>query len=47
MTVLPFKATVYVMDQQFNIHKPYAVPTLYLYALYSSQIKEQIVPLTS
>jgi len=41
------KPTVYVMHQQFNIKKLYALPTLYLCVLYLSQNKQRLVPLTA
>jgi hypothetical protein len=39
--------TGHVMHQQFNTQQLYALPTLYLYVLYLSQNKQQLVPLTA
>jgi len=39
--------TGYVMHQQFNIQKLYALPTLYLCVLYLSENKQRLVPLTA
>jgi hypothetical protein len=39
------KPTGYVMQQQFNIQQLYALPTLYLCVLYSSENKQRLVPL--
>jgi hypothetical protein len=39
------KPTGYVMHQQFNIQQLYALPTLYLCALYLSENKQRLVPL--
>ena len=41
------KPTGYVTHQQFNIQQLYALPTLYLCALYLSENKQRLVPLTS
>jgi len=41
------KPTCYVMHQQFNIQKLYALPTLYLCVLYLSENKQRLVPLTA
>ena len=41
------KPTGYVMHQQFNIQQLYALPTLYLCVLYSSENKQRLVPLIS
>ena len=41
------KPTGYVMHQQFNIQQLYVLPTLYLCALYLSENKQRLVPLTS
>ena len=41
------KPTGYVMHQQFNIQQLYALPTLYLCALYLSENKQRLVPLTA
>ena len=41
------KPTGYVMHQQFNIQQLYALHTVYLYVLYLSENKQQLVPLTS
>jgi len=41
------KRTGYVLHQQFNIQKLYALYTLYLYILYLSHNKQRIVPLLS
>jgi len=35
------------MNQQFKIQQTYALPTLYLRALYLSENKQKLVPLTS
>ena len=40
------KPTDHVMHQQFNIQQLYALPTLYLYVLYLSENKQQLVPFT-
>ena len=40
------KPTGHVMHQQFNIQQLYALPTLYLCVLYSSENKQRLVPLT-
>jgi len=40
------KPAGYVMHHQFNIQQLYALPTLYLCVLYSSQNKQWLVPLT-
>jgi ABC-type Co2+ transport system permease subunit len=37
----------YLMHQQFNIQQLYALPTLYLCFLYSSENKQRPVPLTA
>ena len=42
-----FKPTGYVMHHQFNIQQLYVLPTLYLYALYLSENKQRLVPLTA
>ena len=39
--------TGHVMHQQFIIQQLYALPTLYLCVLYSSENKQQLVPLTA
>ena len=39
--------TGYVMHHQFNIQQLYALPTLYLCALYLFENKQQLVPLTT
>ena len=39
--------TGHVMHQQFNIQQLYALPTLYLFVLYLSENKQQLVPLTA
>ena len=39
------KPTGHVMHQQFNIQQLYALPTLYLCALYLSENKQRLVPL--
>jgi hypothetical protein len=41
------KSTGHVMHHQFNIQELYALPTLYLYVLYLSENKQQLVPLTA
>jgi hypothetical protein len=41
------KPTGYVMHHQFNIQQLYALSTLYLYVLYLSENKQQLVPLTA
>jgi hypothetical protein len=41
------KPTGYVMHQQFNTQKLYALLTLYLSVLYLSENKQRIVPLTA
>ena len=41
------KPTGYVMHQQFNIQQLYALSTLYLCVLYSSENKQRFVPLTA
>ena len=41
------KPTVYVMHQQINIQQLYARTTLYLYVLYLSEKKQQLVPVTA
>ena len=41
------KPTSYLMHQQFNIQQLYTLPTLYLYVLYLSENKQQLVPLTA
>ena len=41
------KPIVYVMHQQINIQQLYARTTLYLYVLYLSEKKQQLVPLTA
>jgi len=38
---------VYVMHQQINIQKLYALPALYLCVLYLSEKKQRIVPFTA
>ena len=40
------KPTGHVMQQQFNIQQLLALPTLYLCALYLSENKQRLVPLT-
>ena len=47
MCVNLLKPTGYVMHQQFNIQQLYVLPTLYLYVLYLSENKQQLVPLTA
>jgi hypothetical protein len=39
--------TGHVMHQQFKIQQLYALPTLYLCALYLSENKQRLVPLTA
>ena len=41
------KPTGHVMHQQFNIQQLYALSTLYLCVLYSSENKQRLVPLTA
>jgi len=41
------KPTGHVMHYQFNLQQLYAQPTLFLYVLYLSQIKQRLVPLTA
>ena len=41
------KPTGHVMHQQFNIQQLYALPTLCLCALYLSENKQRLVPLTA
>ena len=41
------KPTGHVMHQQFNIQQLYALPTLYLRVLYSSENKQRLVQLTA
>ena len=41
------KPTGHVMHHQFNIQQLYALPTLYLCVLYSSENKQRLVPLTA
>jgi len=41
------KPTGYVMHHQFNIQQLYALPTLYLCVLCSSENKQRLVPLTA
>ena len=41
------KPTGYMMQQQFNIHQLYILPTLYLCFLYLSENKQWLVPLTA
>jgi hypothetical protein len=41
------KPTDYVMHQQFNIKKLYALPTLHLCVLCLSENKQRLVPLTA
>jgi len=41
------KTTCHVMHQQFNIQQLYALPTLYLCALYLSENKQRLVPRTA
>ena len=41
------KPAGYVMHQQFNMKKLYALPTLYLCVLYLSESKQRLVPLTA
>jgi len=41
------KPTGYVVHHQFNIHKLYALPTLYFCVLYLSENKQRLVPLTA
>jgi hypothetical protein len=40
----PLNPTGYVMHQQFNIQKLYALPTLYLCVLYLSENNQRLVP---
>jgi len=40
------KPTGYVLHQQFNIQQLYALTTLHLCVLYSSENKQRLVPLT-
>jgi len=47
MEINLLKSTYYVMNQQFNIQKLYALPTLYLCVLYSPENKQRLVPLTA
>ena len=37
----------HVMHQQFNIQQLYVLPTLYLFVMYLSENKQQLVPLTA
>jgi len=46
MSINLFKPTGYVMHKQFNIQQLYALSTLYLCVLYSSENKRRLVPLT-
>ena len=46
-TINLLKPTGYVMHHQFNIQQLYALPTLYLCVLYSSENKQRLVPLTA
>jgi hypothetical protein len=41
------KPTGHAMHHQFNIQQLYALPTLYLCVLYSSENKQRLVPLTA
>jgi hypothetical protein len=41
------KPTGHVTHQQFNIQQLYALPALYLCALYLSENKQRLVPLTA
>ena len=41
------KPTGHVMHQPSNIQQLYVLPTLYLCALYLSENKERLVPLTA
>jgi hypothetical protein len=41
------KPTDHVMHQQINIQQLYALKTLYLYVLYLSEKKQQLLPLTA
>jgi len=41
------KPTGYVMHDQFNTQKLYALPTLYLCVLYLSENKQRLVPFTA
>ena len=41
------KPTGHVLHQQFNIQQLYALLTLYLCALYLSENKQRLVPLTA
>jgi len=41
------KPTSHVKHHQFNIQQLYPLPTLYLYVLYLSENKQQLVPLTA
>ena len=46
-TINLLKSTGHVMHQQFNVQQLYLLPTLYLCALYLSENKQRLVPLTS
>jgi hypothetical protein len=41
------KPTGHVMHHHFNIQQMYCLPTLYLFVLYLSENKQQLVPLTA
>jgi len=41
------KPTGHVIHKQFNIQQLYALPTLYICALYLSENKQRIAPLTA
>jgi len=41
------KPTGHVMHHQFNIQQLYALPTLYLCVLYSTENKQRLVSLTA
>jgi hypothetical protein len=41
------KPTGYVMYHQFNIQQLYALPTMYLCVVYSSEPKQRAAPLTA
>ena len=41
------RSIVYVMHQQINIQQLYPLNTLYLYVLYLSEKKQQLVPVTA
>ena len=41
------KPTGHMIHHQFNIRQLYVLPTLYLYALYLSENKQRLVPVTA